>query len=206
MTMGTSIWGLPASSRSVRRGAGRSTGRCRFVDGNVAGRGVRRTEVGRRAVRSDADGIGVIEDRAWVGRADGGVGLRLFVGDGTRRIFEVRQGGVLGMVAQPLVDERLDHPAPTERATDERPAALGLEVAQQALVTRVLLTTTGDLGLDLLLGDLEPLGVGDAGEYQERLDPTFRVRPELGVEVVVRLLGGLEVGLLGDALPCDGAA
>ena len=45
-----------------------------------------------------------------------------------------------------------------------------------------------------------PSVVGDLGQHEQHLDPLLGARPELGVEVGLGLLGGLEVRRLRDAL------
>ncbi len=74
------------------------------------------------------------------------------------------------------------------------------EVLGQAGVAGVALAARLDLGVDVGVGDLDALGVGDLREHEQGLDPAFGVRAEVRVEVVGGLLDGLEVGLLGDAL------
>ena len=76
----------------------------------------------------------------------------------------------------------------------------------QARVAGVALAALGDLGLDVGVGDLDALGVGDLREDEQGLGPPLGVRPELGVQVVGGLLDRLEVGLLGDALARERAA
>ena len=107
------------------------------------------------------------------------------------------------MGGQPLVYQLLDQAAPTERAPDEAPAALRLEVVHQAPVVGIALAALGDLGLDGLVGNLDALLVRDLRQHEERLDPLLGVRAEVGVEVGVGLLDDLEVGLLGDALASE---
>src|SRR5215204_6202322 len=53
-----------------------------------------------------------------------------------------------GPGGRPAVDQLLDQAAPAQRAPDEAPAAIRLEVLQEAPVIRVALATLGDLGLD----------------------------------------------------------
>ena len=107
---------------------------------------------------------------------------------------------MVGMGGQPLVDEALDDAAAAERAADVGPAALGVEVLLELGVVRVALAAAGDLGLDLRVGDGHALGVGDLRQDEQGPDPLLGARPELGVEVGIGLVEGLEVGLLGDAL------
>ena len=122
---------------------------------------------------------------------------------GRLRLLEVGQRRMVRVGGQPVVDQLLDQAAPAQRAADEAPAALRLEVVQQAPVVRVALAALGDLGLDVLVGDLDALLVGDLGQHEQRLDALLGVRAELGVEVGVGLLDDLEVGLLGDALASE---
>ena len=95
---------------------------------------------------------------------------------------------------------RFDDAAAPERAADEAPAALRVEVADELRVARVALAAALDLGLDVGLGDLDPFGLGDLREDEQRLDPLLGAGPELGVEVGLGLVHDLEIGLLGDAL------
>ena len=81
-----------------------------------------------------------------------------------------------------------------------------LEVLGQAGVAGVALATGLDLGVDVGVGDLDALGVGDLREHEQGLGPPLGVRAEVGVEVVAGLLDGLEVRLLGDALARERAA
>ena len=56
-------------------------------------------------------------------------------------------------------------------------------------VAGVALAALRDLGLDVGVGDLDALGVGDLRQHEQRLDPPLGVGPELGVQVVAGLLG-----------------
>ena len=98
----------------------------------------------------------------------------------------------------------LDDPAPPERAADVVPTAVRTEVLLQARVVRVALTTAGDLGVDLGIGDRHALGVGDLGQDEQGPNALLGARPELRVHVRVGLFESLEVGLLGDPLPGEG--
>ena len=53
---------------------------------------------------------------------------------------------------------------------------------------------------------VDPLGVGDLGQDEQRPDALLGARPELGVHLGVGLVDRLEVGLLGHALPGERAA
>ena len=87
------------------------------------------------------------------------------------------------MGGQPGVDQALDRPGPAEGAPDEVAAALGLEVADRLRVAGVAPPGGLDLGVDGLVVDDDPLGIGDLGQDEEGLDPLLGPRPELGVEV-----------------------
>ena len=105
------------------------------------------------------------------------------------------------MGGQPFVDETLDDPAAAQRAADVRPTPLGVEVLLQPGIVRVALASAGDLGIDLRVRHGHVLGVGHLGQDEQGLDPLLRTRPELGVHVGIGLVEGLQIGLLGDALP-----
>src|SRR5258706_12884688 len=130
MTIGTSIWSLPAVSR-VGLAALRSAGGCRLVGGGVIVVGVVVMMVvvvgvvyARVRVR--------VEDRARIGRPDRRDGPRLVVVEGVgRAVLDVRDGRVLGVPGQPVVDELLDDPAPAQGRADVVPAAVALEVLRQ---------------------------------------------------------------------------
>ncbi len=68
-------------------------------------------------------------------------------------------------------------------------------------MSRVALATAGDLGLDVRLGHRRRPRLGDLRQHQQHLHALLGLRPELGVEVGLGLVGDLDVGLLGDALP-----
>ena len=74
------------------------------------------------------------------------------------------------MVREPLVDQLLHRPRSPDRAPDVAAAAFRLEVADQVLVAGVARTSLIDLGLDQGFGRLDPLGLGDLGDDQQRLD------------------------------------
>ena len=118
----------------------------------------------------------------------------------THPVLQVRHRRVLRMVRQPGIHDPLDHSAPAQRAADERAATLRGEVLGQPLVAGVALAAERDLGVDVGLGDLEALLVGDLREHEKRLGPPLGVRAELGVDVFAGLLDGLEVRLFADAL------
>ena len=68
---------------------------------------------------------------------------------------------MVGVGGEPVVDELLDDPAPAEGRADVVPAAVALEVLRQLRVAGVPLAALGDLGLDVGVGDLEALGLGE---------------------------------------------
>ena len=138
MTIGTSIWGLPAfdpargcwcdgGGRISDARAGRLGGaltvssrrrRCRIVVMVVV------VVIVRPGSRPGS--VAPIDAAAW---ASGGVDRRRCPSSS-----RWSSGGCSGWAASQLVDERLDDPGPAERAADEVAAALRLEVADDLLV------------------------------------------------------------------------
>ena len=155
----------------------------------------------RRCAGCGGGGRGDARDRPRVGGVDrcGGLGLG-GLDAGRRVVLEVRQGGMVRVGGEPAVDERLDRARPALGAADEVAPALGLEVGDGLRVALVARAGELHLGLDLGVGDVDPLGVRDLGQHEQHLDPLLGARPELGVEVGLGLLGGLEVRGLRDAL------
>src|SRR4029078_4132039 len=106
---------------------------------------------------------------------------------------------MLRVLGEASVDQALDHPGPPERAADDRAATVGLEVRDQSRVAGIALAALLDLGIDVGIGNLDALGIGDLLQDEQRLRALLRVGTEVGVEILARLLDGLEVGLLADA-------
>jgi hypothetical protein len=116
------------------------------------------------------------------------------------RVLDVRQSRRLGMGGEPLVHEQFYRPRPPEGAPNVVSAAFRFEVADQVGVVRVARPRPVDLGLDVRVGDLDALLLGDLREHEERLDALLRLRPEVGVDLLLGLADDLEVRLLADAL------
>ena len=108
---------------------------------------------------------------------------------------------MVGVGGQPAIDQALHGPGPAQRARDEVPATLRVEVGQRPRIVGVADPRGGDLGLDIGRADLDPLDLGDLRQDEQRLDPTLGSWPELGVQIGLGLGHRLEIGLLGDPLP-----
>src|SRR4051812_40931795 len=117
-------------------------------------------------------------DRTGVRRADRRVrGSLGGIQRGRRVVLEVGQRRMLGVRGEPAVDEGLDDLRAAERAANEVSAALGLEVADR-LGVLVALPRELDLALDLLVGHVDTLGLGDLREDEQDLRALLGARPE----------------------------
>ena len=108
---------------------------------------------------------------------------------------DARDGG------QPPVDDRLDDAAAAQRAADERPPALRVEVRGQRGRRRRSARGRGrPRPRRRHRGSRSPSASATFESTSSVLTRFSAFGPEVGVEVVAGLLDGLEVGLLGDAL------
>ena len=67
-----------------------------------------------------------------------------------------------------------------------RPRSDSKYVTVAARVAGIALAALGDLGIDVGVGHVDALDVGDLREHEQGLDPSLGVRPELRVEVLGR--------------------
>src|SRR5919107_5558109 len=142
-----------------------------------------------------------LEDRSRIGRVDRGDRASLILVNriaGT--VLDVRDRWMVRVTAEPIVDEALDDPAPSEGRANVVPASVALEVFRQLRVAGIPLAAAGDLGGNVPIGDRDVLDLGDLAQDEEDLHPLLGIRSEVGMELLMALAGHLLVRLFADPL------